>query len=161
MWIKELDPLSPGSSNSRPLRFSLYGLPGTKVVSFDNGETTPKVPRLIIMIIATLHTCEKFFEVNVFVEDNVSPNRARDGIRHGVSLHKIDDSICSFFGSIDLSQFPRLFKMTVTLCRNEIILQMRSFGKYSWRYGRWLWLNEIEDFGKILQTDRRACSRMA
>jgi hypothetical protein len=105
-----------------------------KVVSFDNRETTPKVPRFIVMIVAAFHTRKKFLEVNIFIEDNVPPNRARNGIRHGVPLHKVDDSIGSFVGGVGLLQFPGLLKMTVSLRCSEIPLQMWGLGKDSSRY---------------------------
>jgi hypothetical protein len=99
------------------------------VVFFDNGISSTEVFRFIVMVIASIHSRVKLFEINIFVKHNILPDGSRERVRDRLSLHKVDDSVAGFFSSIGLSKFPGLFQMAFGLRRLEILLQMWGFRK--------------------------------
>jgi hypothetical protein len=129
MRVKELDSLFPRPSNPRPFRFSMYRFLSSEVILFDNGVSTAKLLWLVIMVITSIHPGMKLLKVDIFVCNDVFPNRTRKGVWHRLSLHKIDDGICSLFCGIGLPEFPCLLKVSLSLSRPEIFLQVWGFSK--------------------------------
>ncbi|KAF8218852.1 hypothetical protein L208DRAFT_1419318 [Tricholoma matsutake] len=106
------------------------------------------------MIIPTIHTSVKFFEVDIFVKNDIPPNRSRNRVRHRVALHEIDNSVGGFLGRIGLAQLPRLVEMIISLGCPKILLQVWGFGKNNgWNCWR-LQFRKLKDLCQVIKPNR-------
>jgi hypothetical protein len=103
----------PCPKNSNPFSLIEKRLPRRGVIFPNKGKLARKLLGIILMIIAWIHRSVQLFKVNITIEDNFTPYRARNGLFEVTLLHKIEHSLCDRLRGIKVSQFPSLVDMGI------------------------------------------------
>ena len=109
---EKYDTRFPGSKNPNPLSFVLNQLFCRVLILLDKCIAPTKVLGFILMAIASIHQCVKFFKVDILVLNNIMPYGTWNWIDEWLELHEVD----SFLQSIGLLQFPCSLQVGVIEC---------------------------------------------
>jgi hypothetical protein len=126
MWVKETYSRPPCSEDTSPVSLGLDCPLGRRVLLFDQSETSGKVLRLILVIVASAECRVQFLEVHKVVLDNEPPDCAGQWIDHGLQLHDIDDGVERLIGPKRATELARFFNVRIGLNAGEELRHVGS-----------------------------------
>jgi len=107
------------------------------------------------VIIPSIHAgIVQLLKINIFVENNISPNQTQDWIRHLMTLHEVNDCICGLLGSKGLPKFLCSLKVFITFSGFKKLFEVGSLSKDAHGYGHWFWSGKLKDFHKIVNISK-------